>query len=324
MLRLESAVSLPLPRVSPRAPLRSSLEYPASRLPTRCPSGLSVSYRGAGLAKPLQETRESLFRASLIEWTLGKRDLGKSRRRRSQLASRSFNRGKAQKSNDHSALCASSPGFRGFNPSTQHLESSRLGTSPAEKGQDILLDALSLLGDFPIEMTFAGGLRRDQDKNYFETCLRKASKLSPQIKVNVTGFVSPDLDRLAKQAHLAVAPFRDTSGSASLTYLIARDCPILTSDHPLNLDMATRVPGLFAVYPKDEPARLAGEIRRIGTRKKNWQSSDRRARFMPRSTRLARSYDLAGNTMLVSESENEEVRRSGTMVLRHCAHRPLD
>lgn len=110
----------------------------------------------------------------------------------------------------------------------------------------------------PARLVLAGGLRRTEDRGYFQHCERLICELGLSDRVDISGFVPDErIDSLYRQATLVVAPFRRTSGSGSLAQAFARAVPVLASDLPLNREIETRVAGSLAFFKSEDPASCA-------------------------------------------------------------------
>jgi glycosyltransferase involved in cell wall biosynthesis len=132
-----------------------------------------------------------------------------------------------------------------------------------EKAQDVAIRAMGHLSN-PAYLVLAGGIRREQDRAYFETCQGLIRELELEDRVQVTGFVTfEELSALVDIAQLVLLPFRETSGSGSLADLFARAAPILASDLPLNLEIAARAPGALRFFRSEDPAHCAREIQAL-------------------------------------------------------------
>ncbi len=126
-----------------------------------------------------------------------------------------------------------------------------------EKGQDVIIRALPLVPVSALPaptLVIAGGIRRPQDDYYLQQCRALITELGIEDRVRITGFV-PDAEILDyyQNATLVVAPFRETSGSATLAQAFARETPVLTSDLPLNRELNERVPGCVALFKSEDP-----------------------------------------------------------------------
>jgi len=129
-----------------------------------------------------------------------------------------------------------------------------------EKGQDIVIRAFAQL-QTGARLVLAGGVRRSQDQGYFDSCQKLIRDLGLQERIQITGFVpSAELDQRYREATLAVAPFRETSGSGSLAYALARGAAILASDLPLNLEINEREAGTLAFFQSEDAGDCANKI----------------------------------------------------------------
>ncbi len=133
-----------------------------------------------------------------------------------------------------------------------------------DKGQDIVIRAWALLGSNAPKLVLAGGVRRPEDERYLKECRTLIRTHGLGEKIQITGYVPDDkLDSLYRDARLVLAPFRVTTGSASITAAFARGVPVLASDHPLNCELAERVPDCVAFFRSESPESLAAEIRSL-------------------------------------------------------------
>lgn len=135
--------------------------------------------------------------------------------------------------------------------------------SPA-KGQDIAIEALSYFDarQRP-QLVLAGGVRRKEDEGFATRCRTIARHLGVSESVTVTGFVpETELPALLDRATVVLAPFRETSGSASIAQALGRGCVILASDLPLDRELAQRVPGCIELFETGNPRACA---ERLGT-----------------------------------------------------------
>ena len=129
-----------------------------------------------------------------------------------------------------------------------------------EKGTDILIRALPHLPS-EVHLVIAGGLRRGGDRFYYESCLKLVSDLQLTSRVQITGFIPfEELSLLCKRADLVVAPFRETSGSGSIPDVLSRGVALVTSDHPINLEINQRVPGAACFFKNENEKNCAEKI----------------------------------------------------------------
>ncbi len=130
-----------------------------------------------------------------------------------------------------------------------------------DKGQDIAIRAWSLLGSSAPKLVLAGGVRRKEDENYLKECRALIRKFDLESRIEITGYVPEEkLDSLYSDARLVIAPFRITTGSASIAAAFARGAPVLASDLPLNRELTDRVPGCLAFFLAGSPESLASEV----------------------------------------------------------------
>ncbi len=130
-----------------------------------------------------------------------------------------------------------------------------------EKGQDIVVEALSYLSP-EMTLTIAGGVRRKEDQRYYRQLLVKIETLGLRDRVEITGFVpSEKISAFYREADLVITPFRATSGSGSIAHGLSRGLPILASDLPLNRELDTRVPGCVSFFKSEDVRDCADQIR---------------------------------------------------------------
>lgn len=132
-----------------------------------------------------------------------------------------------------------------------------------EKGQDVVIEALRHIGA-PILLRLAGGVHHPMNNAYLDRCRRSIAEFGLGDRVEVTGFVpEADISRLFLESDLVVAPFRMTTGSASLVQALARGAPVLASDLPLNREINERVPDTLAFFATEDPRDCARQIERL-------------------------------------------------------------
>jgi len=129
-----------------------------------------------------------------------------------------------------------------------------------EKGQDVVIEALRHVKT-PVVLRLAGGVGHPMNTVYYERCLQRIADCGLRDRVEVTGFVpEADVSRLFQESDLVVAPFRSTSGSASIVQALARGGAVLASDLPLNREINDRVPGTLAFFASEDPLDCARQI----------------------------------------------------------------
>ncbi len=129
-----------------------------------------------------------------------------------------------------------------------------------EKGQDVVIEALWYVTT-PVRLRLAGGVGHPMNNAYFERCRQRIAEYALGDRVEVTGFVpEEDISRLYQESDLVVAPFRFTSGSASLVQALARGATVLASDLPLNREINDRMPDTLAFFASEDPLDCARQI----------------------------------------------------------------
>ena len=129
-----------------------------------------------------------------------------------------------------------------------------------EKGQDVVIEAMRHVRT-PVLLRLAGGVGHPMNNAYYDQCQQRIAEYGLRDCIEVTGFVpEADLSRLFQESDLVVAPFRFTSGSASIVQSLARGAAVLASDLPLNLELNHRVPGTLAFFASEDPRDCARQI----------------------------------------------------------------
>ncbi len=132
-----------------------------------------------------------------------------------------------------------------------------------EKGTDVVIEAMKHLKT-PAKLVLAGGLRREEDQAYFDSCERRIRENGLSDRVKITGFIpSESMDPYFERASLVVVPFRETSGSGSVAQAFARGSAILASDLPLNRELNLRQSGSVALFRSEDPEDCAQKIDRL-------------------------------------------------------------
>lgn len=132
-----------------------------------------------------------------------------------------------------------------------------------DKGHDVALRAwLELRGQ--ARLVIAGSVRRPEDQAYGDSIRRMATDLGLTDSVSWIDYVpEEEINALYRQATLVLTPFRETTGSASITHAFARGRPVLASDLPLNRELNLRKAGTVALFPAGDSHALASEIKRL-------------------------------------------------------------
>ena len=168
-----------------------------------------------------------------------------------------------------------------------------------EKGQDVVIEALRHV-KAPVVLRLAGGVGHPMNNAYYERCLRRIAECGLRDRVEVTGFVpEEDVSRLYKESDLIMAPFRYTSGSASLVQALARGAAVLASDLPLNRELNDRVPDTVAFFASEDPVDCARQIESL------LADTDRRQRL----GRQARQYAVDNAPAVIARQHLDFYRR---------------
>lgn len=153
-----------------------------------------------------------------------------------------------------------------------------------EKGQDVVIEALRHVRP-PVRLRLAGGVGHPMNRRYYDRCQRSIAECELHDRVDVTGFVpEADVSRFYQESDLVVAPFRITSGSASLVQALARGAAVLASDLPLNREINDRVPDTLAFFTSEDPLDCARQIESL------LADEDRRRRLGRQALRYAATY----------------------------------
>lgn len=132
-----------------------------------------------------------------------------------------------------------------------------------EKGQHVAIEALARL---PADWTLvlAGGPRRAEERAYEARCRKLAETLRVTERVQFLGFVPPErVDETYAQADLVLAPFTETTGSGSVLQSLRRGTPTLVSDHPINRELASRVPDCVDFFKLGDASDLARKAQEL-------------------------------------------------------------
>jgi glycosyltransferase involved in cell wall biosynthesis len=131
------------------------------------------------------------------------------------------------------------------------------------KGHDLAIKALARM-KHEASLVIAGGVRTRGDLIFLRECLRLADRLGVAGRVRVTGYVPENsITALYRRAVLAVAPFRQSSGSGSLAIGLASGTPTVASDISLNKEILEREPGCLTLFASENPEKLAEEVDRL-------------------------------------------------------------
>ena len=130
------------------------------------------------------------------------------------------------------------------------------------KGYEVFLDVVRELGSF--SWVIAGGPQDRRDERYLgELCrLIDASGIGDRAKV--TGYLSrAEMEEVMCRATMAVFPFRDVAGSASMAWAVGCGVPVVTTDLPEFRSLRSRGAGI-ELLPIGSPDSWPGFIERLG------------------------------------------------------------
>jgi glycosyltransferase involved in cell wall biosynthesis len=126
-----------------------------------------------------------------------------------------------------------------------------LGFVKAHKGYE---EILPLLADRPTwRWIIAGGPQTQQDRQYLARLQSQLEALALSGRVTITGYLSREqMESLCCQAHLAVFPYRWSSGSGAISWAIGLGLPVVATDLPLTKAYKKADAGL-ELLPNDRP-----------------------------------------------------------------------
>ncbi|HZT40691.1 MAG TPA: glycosyltransferase [Chthonomonadaceae bacterium] len=134
------------------------------------------------------------------------------------------------------------------------------GFLSAKKGHSLALVALRNL-PADVVLLFAGDRHPDDHTDYVPRLQSQIAAEGLAGRVRITGFL-PDaqIPIVMAATDVAIAPFVQSSGSGSLTYLLAYARPIVASDIAPNREIDQELPGCLALFPSGDAEALATQI----------------------------------------------------------------
>jgi glycosyltransferase involved in cell wall biosynthesis len=107
-----------------------------------------------------------------------------------------------------------------------------------DKGQDIAIKMVAALRKIEpclsVKLVLGGGVRTNSYESFYEQCIALVKSLNLEKDVEITGYLGSDqLSHLFDSSEIVLAPFRSSSGSASLSAALGRGAAILASNLPL-------------------------------------------------------------------------------------------
>ncbi len=137
------------------------------------------------------------------------------------------------------------------------------GFLSSKKGHLDALDAIAILPD-EYELIFAGGRHPDDASGYVDQLSKEIESRNLSQRVRVTGFLADtDLEVVIAATDLAIAPYHNSSGSASAAYLLAAGLPVIASDIPAFQEIEAQMPGTLDLISPHRPDLLSGEIQKV-------------------------------------------------------------
>ncbi len=136
----------------------------------------------------------------------------------------------------------------------------QFGFLSAKKGHRLALDALTRLSDDTL-LLFAGEQHPDDHTDYVAGLHAQAKALGVAARVRFLGYVSDaDLPTVMAATDVALAPFVESSGSASLAHLLAYTRPIVASDIAPHRELAANAPDALRLFRAGDADDLAAQI----------------------------------------------------------------
>lgn len=131
------------------------------------------------------------------------------------------------------------------------------GFLSAKKGHFLALEALTHLPDDTILM-FAGERHPHDCSDYVARLRASITERGLEERVLITGYLPDDsIPGVMAAADVALAPFTESSGSASLAHLLAYGVPVVASDIPPHRELLSQSPGSLLLFPNGNAASLA-------------------------------------------------------------------
>ncbi len=133
-----------------------------------------------------------------------------------------------------------------------------------DKGQDIAIRAWKIWGERAPKLVLAGGVRRPEDQPYYDQCRKLIEQLGLSAKVEITGYVpNENLESIYAESKLVLAPFRASTGSASIATAFSYGAAVLASDLLLNRELDHREPGCVTFFKSESSENLAEVLRAL-------------------------------------------------------------
>ena len=134
------------------------------------------------------------------------------------------------------------------------------GFLAAKKGHFLALEALKMLPD-DVVLLLAGEQHPDDSSDYTVRLKKWIATHDLEKRVQITGYLpAVQIPRVMAAADLAIAPFLESSGSASLAHLLAYSLPVLASNISSHRDLLAENPGSLSLFPAGNAAAMAEQI----------------------------------------------------------------
>jgi glycosyltransferase involved in cell wall biosynthesis len=136
------------------------------------------------------------------------------------------------------------------------------GFVKSHKGYDVFVDVVRELTS--CSWVVAGGPQDRRDDGYLDELRRLIAASGIGDRVQVTGYLSrPEMEEIMCRATMAVFPFRDVAGSASMAWAIGCGLPVVTTDLPEFRSLRSRGAGI-ELLPIDSPDSWPAMIKGLG------------------------------------------------------------
>jgi glycosyltransferase involved in cell wall biosynthesis len=134
------------------------------------------------------------------------------------------------------------------------------GFLSAKKGHRVALEALKRLPN-DVLLLFAGDRHSDDRTDYVPTLRREMATANLSSRARITGYLPAEQIPLVLAAtDVAVAPFVQTSGSASLAHLFAGGRVVVASDIAPHREIAAAEPAPLALFRSGDSDDLAAKV----------------------------------------------------------------
>ena len=134
------------------------------------------------------------------------------------------------------------------------------GFLSAKKGHRLALDALPALPEDAL-LLFAGDRHPDDHTDYVPNLRAEIARRGLEARVRITGYLPEErLTVVMAATEVAIAPFSQTSGSASLAHLFAYGRPVVASDIPPHREIAREAPACLSLFRSGDASDFAARL----------------------------------------------------------------